>query len=52
MSLSLKKILRHPDVKVQPNQKGGKDYVLPDGKGARFKANGEFETFLEPRSEG
>jgi len=44
----LERILRHPNVKEQPNSKGGKDYVLPDGKGARYKDSGEFETFLEP----
>jgi len=44
----LEKILRHPDLMVQTNRKGGKDYFLPGGKGVRFSQSGGFETFLEP----
>jgi len=44
----MEKILRDPDVREVPNKYGGKDVVLPNGKGFRTNGDGTFRGFLEP----
>lgn len=44
-------ILTNPHTTSYPNHLGGKDFHIPDGRGARFDANNNFSGFLQPRRE-
>jgi len=45
---TLEDILDHPEAQHVSNRRGGTDVKIPNGPGARFDADGNFDTFLEP----